>query len=486
MRRDRGGEGQDGWTCLFRRRDHASIPPDCDDSGSAGGRHEAVPPTGRGADRDDDAGQRVLDMAAAARMMGGTMRRSVRLSIRPRAGGIARPPALCPRGGARAALGAVLGALAVAMGTPVRAAGAQIVAYYDGGMPVADIPARRLDAIIYAFEEPNAAGECAKPSALQRRTLARLRGLRRRHPGLELLVSIGGWDQAPEYSNIALTSASRAKFARSCIKVLLEREHVDGIDLDWEFPVRGGMNESRPQDRADATALVREIRARLDALGRRTHRHYLLTVATPAGTWQKGGAYSVGDSYDLAALVPDVDWFNVMTYDMNTIFSPYSGFNTPLNADPRDPSPEPERSRDNLAGAVRYYEAHGVPARKILLGVAFYGRGFTGVRARNAGLYSKYTGGFAETPWKTIESRMLTSPEWVRHWSATAEAPWLYNARRHVFFTYDDPQSLAIKASFVRREHLRGVMIWVLGEDDARNSLLRALVWGLRGARAAP
>jgi chitinase len=111
-----------------------------------------------------------------------------------------------------------------------------------------------------------------------------------------------------------------------------------------------------------------------------------------------------------------------------------------------------------------------------MLGVAFYGRGFTGVSSEGAGLYSKYTGGYAETPWKTIRAQFLASPDWVRHWSATAQAPWLYNDSQHIFFTYDDPISLGIKADFARREHLGGVMIWVLGEDDPGNCLLNALV----------
>ncbi len=370
--------------------------------------------------------------------------------------------------------------VALAIGAPASAAVPQVAAYYDGGMPVADIPAADLNAIIYSLGEPTRGNVCDSPGAAQLKDLRALRGLRRRHPGLQLLVSIGGWDTAPQYSDIALTAASRAKFARSCIRLFIQQQRVNGIDLDWEFPVRGGLIPSRPQDRADATALVRELREQLDALGRRTHRHYLLTVATPAGTWQEGGAYSVSDSYDLAALVPYVSWLNVMTYDMNTIFSPYSGFNTPMKPDPRDPTPEAQRSWDNLSGAVRYYEAHGVPADKIMLGMAFYGRGFTGVSARYEGRYSRFTGIMAETPWKTIESRMLTDPHWARYWSATAEAPWLYDARRHAFFTYDDPQSLALKGAFVRRAHLRGAMIWVLGEDDARNSLLHGLLSGLR------
>jgi chitinase len=352
----------------------------------------------------------------------------------------------------------------------------QIAAYYDGGMPVAQIPAAKINDLIYAFGEPNDAGVCAPPTSAQSGTFAALRQLRGQHPGLQLMVSIGGWDAAPQYSDIALTRRSRRRFAESCIKAFLVEQGFDGIDLDWEFPVQGGMNRSRPQDRADATALVREFRRQLDALGRRTHRHYLLTVATPAGTWQQGGAYSVSDSYDLAALARSVDWLNVMTYDMNNIFSPLSGFNAPLGADPRDAAPEPARSGDNLTGAVRFYESQGVPAAKIMLGVAFYGRGFTGVASQDAGLYSKYSGGFAETPWKSIRAQFLTDPDWVRHWSLSAQAPWLYNARQHIFFSYDDPLSLGIKADFARRQRLRGVMIWVLGEDDAGNCLLNALV----------
>jgi chitinase len=368
------------------------------------------------------------------------------------------------------------GLLACLLGAAAARAGMvpQVAAYYDGGMPVEAIPAAKIDDIIYAFAEPDDGDLCTPPTASQLRTFAGLRALRRRHPGLKLLVSIGGWDAAPQYSDLALTAASRARFASSCIRTFLARQRFDGIDIDWEFPVHGGMSRSRPQDRADATALARVLRQRMDALGGKLHRRFLLTMATPAGTWQKCGAYSVSDSYDLAALAPYVDWFNVMTYDMNTAFSPLSGFNSPLRADPRDPTPEPQRARDNLTGAVRYYEAHRVPARKIMLGVAFYGRGFVGVSGRDAGLYSHYAHVLPETPWK-IARRLLTDARWVRHWSATAQAPWLFNATRHIFLTYDDADSLAIKAEFARREGLRGVMIWVLGEDDRENSLLDAL-----------
>jgi chitinase len=369
---------------------------------------------------------------------------------------------------------ALLAALLASMPSALAAA-PPIAAYYDGRMPVSKIPADKLTDVIYAFAEPNDNLLCRKPTVKQKKAFAELRHLRKSHPHLRLLVSIGGWNAAPQFSDIALSKASRTAFARSCIKRYIVQQGFDGIDLDWEFPVHGGTNQSRPADRAHATKLVDAFRRQLDELGDLHTRHFLLTIATPAGRWQKGGAYAVTDSYNLAAIEPNVDWFNVMTYDMNNIFSPVSGFNTPLKANPDDPTPKSARKWDNLEAAVAFYQAHGVPADKIMLGFAFYGRGFTGVSSADGGLYSSYQGGYPELAWRKIHTRLLTNPAWVRHWSRTAQAPWLYNAKKHIFFTYDDPLSMAIKADYARRQHLRGAMIWVLGEDDAQHSLLRAL-----------
>ncbi len=351
----------------------------------------------------------------------------------------------------------------------------EIAAYYDGEIPVSAIPAAKLDELIYAFGEPDDQDLCAAATPTQLAAFVELRKLRTTHPRLKLFLSIGGWGQAPQYSDLALAPASRAAFARSCIREFVVEQGFDGLDLDWEFPVHGGMNKSRPEDKADATALIQELRRQLNALGEKDHRHYYLTAAVPAGTWQQGGAYSVSDSYDLAALTKSLDWLNVMTYDMNNIFSPVTGFNAPLKADPGDPTPELQRGRNNLASAVRYFESQGVPADKIMLGVAFYGRGFNGVSAQDGGLYSKYAGGYDETPWKTVQAQLLTDRDWEKHWSQSAAAPWLYNAKQRVFFSYDDPKSMGIKAAFIRDEGLKGAVIWVLGEDDPEGCLLAAL-----------
>lgn len=352
-----------------------------------------------------------------------------------------------------------------------------VAAYYNGGVPVEQIPADRLTDIIFAFGEPGEGNVCHDASPRQDAIFAQLREFRNAHPHLHLLISIGGWGAAPQFSDAALTVKSREAFARSCIQSYVVREGFDGIDLDWEFPVRGGVSQNphRPEDRADATALAQEIRRELDSLGAATHRQYYLTAAVPAGRFENGGAYSASDSYDLAAFAQSLDWVNLMTYDMGTTFSPSSNFNAPMRADPNDPTPAAQRNANNVTGAVAWFEAAGVPASKIVLGVPFYGRGFTGVSSDRAGLYSSYTGGYPEIPWSVVSSHYLQDSHWEKHWSETAQEPWLYDATTHTFFSYDDPRAIAAKAAFVKHAGLRGAMFWLLGQDDPQQSLLRAL-----------
>jgi len=363
-----------------------------------------------------------------------------------------------------------------AAGSPEKVIGA----YYPGGSadryPVARIPADRLTHLFYAFARIEGGRCVAKGDAANR--FSELAALKRAHPKLRTLISIGGWT-ANGFSDAALTARSREQFVSSCLALFFERHKgsFDGIDIDWEYPVYGGPEEvtSRPQDRRNMTLLVREFRRRLDALGKQRGQHFLLTAALPAGRLQSAGPFDPVRSFELDKLADALDFINLMTYDMGTTFSPVSAFNAPLREVDSDPMDPQLRRWNNAAGAVDYYRGHGVPAEKLVLGVPFYGRGFRVTTAANDGLYQPYSGPFGAGDWREIKRKLLADPHWEQHWHPVAQAPWLFNRSERIFVSYEDPRSIAIRAEFAARSGLRGIFTWELTADDDGHSLLDAM-----------
>ena len=350
----------------------------------------------------------------------------------------------------------------------------RVVGYYYGptaqrGFPPSSLDGRLLTHIIYAFGRLNPDGSVALADPqLDNANFAALGALKRQHPHLRILIAFGGWGGSKHFSDAAATPESRARFIRSTIDVFLRahRDVFDGVDLDWEYPVGGGMagNTNRPEDRENLTALVVQLRRALDAETRRTRRKYLITMATPAGETHL-------QKYELRRLGELLDFMNVMTYDFHT-GGRTTHYNAPLAASSGDPTPQL-----NVQASVAAYRAAGVPARKLVIGVPFYGYGYGGVPPENRGRFQpaerngledsaagarhKYVG---SVRFREIAGALAEG--FQRHWDAEARVPWLYNPTTRTWITYDDAQSIAEKAEYVRKADLGGIMIWELSGDD--------------------
>ena len=242
------------------------------------------------------------------------------------------------------------------------------------------IPADKLTHINYAFGVIKD-GQCAlqKREAAEAK-LAGMRKLKQAHPKLQTLISIGGWIDSGPFSDTALTDQTRKTFAKSCVE-FLRKYDLDGVDIDWEFPGGGGYEkeEFRKQDTQNFTALLQELRRQLDDAGLADHKHYLLTIAAPAG-----GTHL--KNIELAKVHPLLDFLNVMAYDFAGSWSEKTNFNAPLFSPPDDPA-GPSNNGD---AAMKAYLAGGVPPDKIVLGVPFYARAWTGVADVNHGLYQPH------------------------------------------------------------------------------------------------
>ena len=199
---------------------------------------------------------------------------------------------------------------------------------------------------------------------------------------------------------------------------------------------------------------------------RRGARHYTLSIAAADGPFV--------DGIDIAAVAPSLDWFNLMTYDFVNALTPTTGHHTGLYDSPL--APDDARSTDR---AVRQFLAAGVPPAKLFIGAAFYGREFADVKPAHQGLYQGYGQFVGVHPWPVLQTDFIGRHGYVRHWDATAQAPYLWNAATRHFISYDDPQSLAAKAAYVKAHHLGGIMYWEQ-DHDPKGELLDALWRGLR------
>jgi len=368
----------------------------------------------------------------------------------------------------------------------------RVVGYYaqwaaGRGYPVSSIPATKVTHINYAFSNVSVNGECilgdpvadieqeytaaesvsgkadSSAGTALRGNFHQLQELKAKYPYLKVLISIGGWSWSENFSKAALTDTSRQAFAKSCIDLYLKQYKgvFDGFDIDWEYPVNGGLTDNgRPEDKHNFTLLLAELRHELDAQGAADGTHYLLTMAAGAGP-------GMDQHYERDQIAQYLDWINVMTYDLHGTWDKTTNFNAPLYQDTNDPGD----SSLNVDAVIQDYLGAGIPANKLVMGVPFYGHVWKSVGYTNDGLYQLSEGPkmgnyeLGSLNYTEIVSDYL--PTYKRDWNAESQVPYLYNINTAVFVSYDDPDSIAAKAGYAKDKGLAGIMIWELSQGNA-------------------
>ncbi len=328
------------------------------------------------------------------------------------------------------------------------------------------VAAKKLTRINFAFANIDQ-GRIVEGDPSDAANLAMLVGLKKENPDLTVLVSVGGWLWSGRFSDAALTPASRAKFIDS-VASFITRYNLDGLDIDWEYPAMAGAagNVFRPEDKQNYTLLLKELRERFKEMQKRLHRHLYITIAA-------GASAKFLEHTEMDKVQKYVDTVNLMAYDY---YEPgddkITGNHAPLFVDPADPK---GISADK---SVKEFEAAGVPANKIVLGVPFYGHVWGHVAATNNGLFQP--GDPVPNAYSTYGTltQDMTSHGFTRYWDAKASVPYLYNSQKQIFVSYEDPESLALKCRYVIDHHLAGMMFWEY-ESDPSGKLLDAIDRGL-------
>lgn len=343
-----------------------------------------------------------------------------------------------------------------------------IVAYVfprDNPILQGEIAAQKLTRINYAFANIQD-GRIVNGYSHDDENLAALVALKQQNSSITVLVSVGGWLWSGGFSDMALSKESRAIFIAS-VADYVSGHHLDGLDIDWEFPgMQGVTNHFRPEDKQNYTLLLKELRSRFDKLEKELRRPLYITIATGAGSdWLS--------HTEMNKVVKYVDTVNLMAYDYyEPDVDATTGNHAPLYTDPADPK---KISDDN---SVQEYERAGVPAAKIVLGVPFYAHVWGQVPAVNHGLFQpgkEIPHGFVGYG---VGPQAMLKNGFIRYWDPVAAVPYLYNSDKQVFVSYDDPESLALKCKYALANKLRGIMFWDY-ESDTTGELLNAVNDGL-------
>ncbi|MFE3251661.1 glycoside hydrolase family 18 protein [Streptomyces sp. NPDC059209] len=312
-----------------------------------------------------------------------------------------------------------------------------------------------------------------------------LRELKAKHRGLKVLISLGGWSWSKHFSDAALTPASRRALVSSCIDLYIKGNLpvdgtrggagaaaglFDGIDLDWEWPGSAGDVGTvfRPEDKENFTALVREFRRQLDAYaksrkGHEKRKHYELTAFVPTAPAK------IDAGFEVSKVMRDFDFVNLQGYDFHGTWEPTTAQQSALFAESGDFS---------VSQTVNDWLRRGAPARKLVVGMPFYGQGWTGVSGGGTGMGQPATGPAPGTwangneDYKALK-KLADSGAYTVHRDVRNGHAWLFDGT--TMWTYDDPQVLRTKSAYVRAKGLGGAMFWSLDGDTPDGELIRAV-----------
>jgi chitinase len=354
----------------------------------------------------------------------------------------------------------------------------------------------------------------AGAAAPLRGELHQLAELHRMYPRIRMVISIEG--KAAAFADAA-QPGKRVAFVASCLDMFLRGNLqpelgaagarapglFTGIDVDWEYPNGPAAGDGSTQG-ANYTALLVEFRKQMDAYAGRESvtgsvadgegAEGTVTKSVAEGKGRRSGQGVARNREPLRPLLtiaagpgmrryPGVDWrlvaqtvdqVGLMTYDYNGPWQKTTGMVAPLYAVAGQ-----EGESGNIDATVQAYEAAGVPAAELLLGVPLYGYHWTGVKKAGA---QHGLGMMGEPDHEDVHDAVIAQMPAAHTGSGKlfriepGETPWIYDGDN--FWSFDDVVSARAKAQYAREQGMGGVMLWHLGEDTVNGALVKAVAAG--------
>ena len=332
--------------------------------------------------------------------------------------------------------------------------------------------------------------------------------LKQKFPHFKTCISVGGWSFSRPFPLIASNSAKLATFVES-ITDMAVKYHFDCIDIDWEFPGKAGgdyvnNNSAIVYDydgdgktpfitptAADAgyfVNLIAALRAELDSRSDASH----IEINSAVYTSEDGMALM-----DYNAFAGNLDGIHMMTYDYYGAWDAHTGLQAALYA-----NSDPVHSEVSLIHGDVYNDKHNIGSamaravnnaidngfgsnhdirRKLVPGLAFYGRNYSGVSTTPVpGKYMVLASSAAEQlSWEQGNLNYIqiegyyedgdtlygnsaydaggystAGRSWTYRWDSESMAPFLYDIGTGSFIGYTDPRAIFYQTCHAARENM--------------------------------
>ncbi|WP_331446262.1 glycoside hydrolase family 18 protein [Streptomyces xanthochromogenes] len=286
-------------------------------------------------------------------------------------------------------------------------------------------------------------------------SINQLRELKKKHPGLKVLWSFGGWTWSGGFAEAAKNPAAFASSCYSLVKDPRWADVFDGIDIDWEYPNACGLS-CDTSGREAFKNLLAALRSKFGGSS-------LVTAAITADASANGKM----DATDYAGAAGYVDWFNPMTYDFFGAWAAQgpTAPHSPLTSYSGIPT-----QGFNTDAAITKLKGLGIPSSKLLLGIGFYGRGWTGVTQKAPG--GTATGPAAGTYEQGIEDYKVLKTKCPANGTVAGTA---YAYCGNNWWSYDTPSTIAGKMTYKNNQGLGGTFLWELSGDTTNGELIKSI-----------
>ena len=377
--------------------------------------------------------------------------------------------------------------------------------------------------------------------------------LKQKFPHLKTCVSVGGWSFSRPFPLLRTQEGMLETFVDSIVD-LAQQYHFDCIDIDWEFPGKAGgdyvnndaeivydlngngispFTNPTDEDADTFNELIAALRAEIDQRGA------AIEINSAVYTSTDGMAIM-----DYSNFPVNLEGIHMMTYDYYGAWDPFTGMQAALyaNEDPVDDQVileqgfNPYNPDHNIASAmtrgVNNAMAHGFQSnvqirQKIVPGLAFYGRNYSGVGEsyfngqdprRERFMVPAYKDGNDETAqfgWEpgnlnyvqvkgyyddgdTVSGNAdyiavddygneysTADVNWTYYWSQEAQTPFLFAESPYVtsgsFVSYTDPRAIYYQTCHAAWQNSKGVMFWEVSGDSEDFHLVNAIHAAVRG-----